>query len=74
MSTENTVFRNIGRKGVDLRMPEVRIRPGESIDKALRRFKRLCGEDFKEMKRRRHYVKPSDNRRRRKERKKGQKV
>ena len=33
-------------------MPEIRVRAGESIDKALRRFKRLCREDFKEMKRR----------------------
>jgi small subunit ribosomal protein S21 len=47
-------------------MLEVRVRKGESIDKALRRFKRLCKEDFREMKKRRHYVKPSEKRRKRK--------
>jgi small subunit ribosomal protein S21 len=46
-------------------MLEVRVRKGESIDKALRRLKRLCKEDFREMKKRRHYVKPSEKRRRR---------
>lgn len=51
-------------------MQGVRIREGESIDKALRRFRRLCKEDFREMKKRKHYVKPSDNRRKRKTRKK----
>jgi small subunit ribosomal protein S21 len=55
-------------------MPEVRIRDGESIDRALRRFKKLCVEDFKEMKRRRHYVKPSENRRKRKTQRKGKKA
>lgn len=47
-------------------MTEVKIRSGESIDRALRRFKKLCREDFNEMKKRRHYVKPSDNRRKKK--------
>ena len=51
-------------------MQEMKLRNGESIDKALRRFRRLCREDFEEMKKRRHYVKPSDSRRKRKTRKK----
>jgi small subunit ribosomal protein S21 len=55
-------------------MPEVRVRAGESIDRALRRFKRLCREDFREMKRRRHYVKPSESRRKRKTRGKSRKT
>lgn len=52
-------------------MREVRIRKDESIENALRRFKRLCREDLKEMKKRRHYVKPSESRKKRKSRKKG---
>jgi small subunit ribosomal protein S21 len=52
-------------------MREVRVRKGESIESALRRFKRLCRDDLKELKKRRHYVKPSDSRKRRRTRKKG---
>ena len=46
-------------------MPEVRVRKDETIDKALRRFKKLCAKEslIKEMKRRRSYVKPSQKRR-----------
>jgi ribosomal protein S21 len=55
-------------------MPEVRIREGESIDRALRRLKKLCVDDFKEMKKRRHYVKPSENRRKRKNQKRGKRA
>ncbi len=46
-------------------MPEVRVRKDESIEKALRRFKKLCAKEslIKEMKRRRSYVKPSQKRR-----------
>ena len=47
-------------------MAEVKIGKGESIDSALRRFKRLCGENTEESKKRRHYEKPSDIRRKRK--------
>jgi len=51
-------------------MREVRVRKDESIESALRRFKRLCRDDLKELKKRRHYIKPSDSRKRRKARKK----
>ena len=49
-------------------MLEVRIRADESIDKALRRFKKQCNREglSKEIKKRKHYVKPSEKRRRRK--------
>jgi small subunit ribosomal protein S21 len=53
-------------------MVEVKIREGESIDNALRRFERLCGENVAELKKRRHYEKPSDIRRKRRTRRKGQ--
>jgi small subunit ribosomal protein S21 len=51
--------------GVKFLMPEVRVRKDESIEKALRRFKKLCNKEslIKEMKRRRSYVKPSQKRR-----------
>jgi len=51
-------------------MAEVKIGENESIDSALRRFKRLCGENVEELKKRRHYEKPSDIRRKRKTRRK----
>ena len=53
-------------------MAEVKIREGESIDDALRRFKKLCGENVAELKKRRHYEKPSDIRRKRRTQRKGQ--
>jgi len=48
-------------------MPVVKVRDGESIDKALSRFKKLCQKEqvLKEVKRRQRYEKPSEKRRRR---------
>ena len=48
-------------------MLEVRVQKNESIDKALRRFKKRCDKEavIKEMRRRRHYMKPSEKRRQR---------
>ena len=48
-------------------MLEIKIEKDESIDKALRRFKKQCDKEdlLKEMKRREHYEKPSDRRRKR---------
>ncbi|HID55774.1 TPA: 30S ribosomal protein S21 [Candidatus Poribacteria bacterium] len=47
-------------------MPLVRVEKGESIDKALSRFKKLCDREqlLKEIKRRERYEKPSEQRRR----------
>lgn len=44
----------------------IRIRDDESIDNALRRFKRLCQSAgvITEMKKREHYEKPSEKKRR----------
>ncbi|MHC4752493.1 MAG: 30S ribosomal protein S21 [Planctomycetota bacterium] len=53
-------------------MAEVKIREGESIDNALRRLQRLCRENVAELKKRRHYEKPSDIRRKQRTRRKGQ--
>ena len=48
-------------------MTEVIIRDNESFDKALKRFKRKCQRDgvMREVKRRQHYEKPSEERKNR---------
>ncbi|MBO8168822.1 MAG: 30S ribosomal protein S21 [Thermoanaerobacteraceae bacterium] len=45
-------------------MGEVRVRKNESLDSALRRFKKSCAKSgvLKEARRREHYEKPSDRR------------
>lgn len=47
-------------------MSDVKLRKGESIDSALRRFKRECERDgiLTEIKKREHYEKPSEKRKR----------
>lgn len=47
-------------------MAKVEVRPGESLDQALRRFKRKIEQEglMKEMRALRHYEKPSEIRRR----------
>ncbi|MFC1713948.1 30S ribosomal protein S21 [Candidatus Poribacteria bacterium] len=48
-------------------MLEIRVQENESIDRALRRFKKQCDKEalIKEVKRRKHYMKPSERRRQR---------
>jgi small subunit ribosomal protein S21 len=48
-------------------MLEVKVKKDESIDKALRRFKKQCDKEelIKEMKKRERYEKPSEKRRKR---------
>ncbi|CEH29638.1 30S ribosomal protein S21 [Aneurinibacillus migulanus] len=50
-------------------MAEVRVRKNESLDQALRRFKRDCSKDgvLAEVKKRRHYEKPSIKRKKKSE-------
>jgi len=47
-------------------MSEVRVRDGESFEKALRRFKRQCEKDgiLSEIRKREHFEKPSVKRKR----------
>ena len=47
-------------------MPRVEIREHETLDKALRRFKRLLEREgiLKDLKARKHYEKPSERKRR----------
>ncbi|MFH1962929.1 MAG: 30S ribosomal protein S21 [bacterium] len=49
-----------------IELPGIVVRDSESLDSALKRFKRECQESgiLSEMKRREHYEKPSDKRRR----------
>jgi small subunit ribosomal protein S21 len=48
-------------------MLEIKVKKDESIDKALRRFKKQCDKEelIKEMKKRERYEKPSERRRKR---------
>lgn len=50
-------------------MPEVKIKGNESLDSALRKFKRQCAKDgiFQETRKREHYVKPSVKRKKKSE-------
>ena len=50
-------------------MAEVRIGKNESLDTALKRFKRSCAEDgvIAEVRKREHYEKPSVNRKKKSE-------
>ncbi|MEK6544580.1 MAG: 30S ribosomal protein S21 [Elusimicrobiota bacterium] len=47
-------------------MPEVRLREGESLEEALRRFKRECEKEgvLQEIRKREHYLSPSEKRKR----------
>jgi len=48
-------------------LTKVRIKPEESFDKAMRRFKKKCNKDgiMQRLRELRHYEKPSERRRRR---------
>jgi small subunit ribosomal protein S21 len=50
-------------------MVETRVRKNESLDQALRRFKRSCSKDgvIAEIKKRKHYEKPSVKRKKKSE-------
>jgi small subunit ribosomal protein S21 len=52
-----------------IRMPEVKVREGESLDSALRRFKRTCARSaiLAELRKREHYEKPSVKRKKKSE-------
>ena len=52
---------NSSRKGVINRMPLIKVREDESLENALKRFKRKCEKSgiLTEIKKRQHYEKPS---------------
>ena len=55
--------------GREIEMSEVRIKDNESLDSALRRFKRQCAKSgvFQEVRKREHYEKPSVKRKKKSE-------
>lgn len=57
------------RGGRDLEMAEIRIKENESLDSALRRFKRSCAKSgvLAEVRKREHYEKPSVKRKKKSE-------
>ena len=56
---------HLGRKGVASQLAEVRVQDGESIESALRRFKRKVQQEdiIKDIKKHSFYLKPGDKRR-----------
>ena len=56
-------------RGEGLRMAEIRVKENESLDSALRRFKRQCARSsvIAEVKKREHYEKPSVKRKKKSE-------
>ena len=56
-------------RGEGLQMAEVRVKENESLDSALRRFKRQCARSgvIAEVKKREHYEKPSVKRKKKSE-------
>ena len=55
--------------GRETEMSEIRIKDNESLDSALRRFKRQCAKSgvFQEVRKREHYEKPSVKRKKKSE-------
>ena len=67
MFTRNPMHLQSRREGIS--MSEIRIKENESLDNALRRFKRQCARAgvLNEIKKREHYVKPSVKRKKKSE-------
>ena len=57
------------RRGILQSMAEVRVKENETLDSALRRFKRSCAKSgvLSELKKRQHYEKPSVKRKKKSE-------
>ena len=62
-------FSLVNSGGRDIEMTEVRVKEGESLDSALRRFKRQCARSgvLTELRKREHYEKPSVKRKKKSE-------
>ena len=54
------------QRGRDFALPEIKIKKGESVERALRRLKKKIDREgvLKEVRNHRHYEKPSERRRR----------
>ena len=57
---------NCTREGSEYQLTEIRLKKGESVDKALRRLKKKIDREgtLKEVRNHRHFEKPSERRRR----------
>ena len=66
MFSEHTTHKSEGREN---KMAEIKVREGESLDSALRRFKRQTARDgtLTELRKREHYEKPSVKRKKKSE-------
>jgi small subunit ribosomal protein S21 len=55
-----------GQRGSELRLTEIKLKKGESVEKALRRLKKRIDREgvLKEVRNHRHFEKPSERRRR----------
>lgn len=62
-------FEGVCAEGGNQEMSEIRIKDHESLDSALRRFKRSCAKDgiLSEFRKREHYEKPSVKRKKKSE-------
>jgi len=68
LTQENPHFQNI-LEGGKPKMAEIRVKDNESLDSALRRFKRSCAKAgvLSEVRKREHYEKPSVKRKKKSE-------
>ena len=62
-------FISLQSEGRDIRMAEIRVKENETLDSALRRFKRQCQKSgiLSELRKREHYEKPSVKRKKKSE-------
>ena len=65
----NRVIKQSAHERRDEEMSEIRVKEGESLDSALRRFKRSCARSgvLAEVRKREHYEKPSVRRKKKSE-------
>ena len=66
----NSIHLNLyGNSGGGIKVSEVRVKENESLDSALRRFKRQCAKSgvMNEIRKREHYEKPSVKRKKKSE-------
>ena len=65
-SRDKRCFFPTARRGSELKLTEIRLKKGESVEKALRRLKKKIDREgtLKEVRNHRHFEKPSERRRR----------
>jgi small subunit ribosomal protein S21 len=65
-SDERCISPQLPRRGSEYQLTEIRLKKGESVDKALRRLKKKIDREgtLKEVRNHRHFEKPSERKRR----------